>query len=89
MQDALYLTPSFKVCPTPKWSEKENLAEDNLPQNNYCTAFWLKKIICLVSQLGKKGLPVRDLPTQPLLTWCWTEERNDCAEAVIWICEKR
>lgn len=47
---------SFEVCPIPEWSEKKNPAEDNLPKNNYCAAFRLKKNICLVGQLGRKGL---------------------------------
>ena len=33
-----------------------NAVEYSLPQNNYCTAFSLNEIICLVHQLGKIGL---------------------------------
>ena len=47
---------SFEVCPIPEWSEKRNPTEDNLPKNNSCASFRLKKNIYLVGQLGRKGL---------------------------------
>jgi len=66
-QDALYFKKiSFEVCPIPEWSEKRNPTEDNLPKNNSCASFRLKKNIYLVGQLGRKGLTTEKPSTPPL-----------------------
>ena len=54
MQNAPFLKISFEVCPILEWSKK-NPAEDNLLKKNYCSAFRLKKKICLGGQLGKRS----------------------------------